>query len=175
MRSTAKQNRFRNLSELPSGSWQLKLKIDKKDVQPVCDTLNTAIAMRNDIYLKTHYRPAFLFVALADMSIISERDSEGVYDTVSSYFIINSYRLRDRKKRVRQTKSYHDAKEYASGYVRYHNQVAKLYNQWREEKFQVQLKNEQQFLVPLIQTGFDRSLWEKAATQCKPHIGHEYW
>ncbi|NAX34000.1 hypothetical protein CAG54_10910 [Vibrio sp. V27_P1S3P104] len=150
-------NKFKNITELPTGTFQVKFKVNGKDFQPYSNTLEEAIITRNDYYIKHNYRPAYLFVRMFDLSCISPRLEDG--------FQVNSRRLKDRKYMPRQFNSGVDANAFAIKWTKAYNAIAAIYNGKREVAFLEQIKKEQDHLKPFIQTGFCRDLWLESASE----------
>ncbi|MEZ9709433.1 hypothetical protein AB4254_12200 [Vibrio breoganii] len=158
-----KYPKFKNLSRLPSGSYQLKLKENGIEIQTVAHSLAEAIELRNSHYLDRGYRPAHLHILNFDMSCV--RHDIGIEKSGNAYhrYQVHSRRLHDRKYKPRGFASRTEADAFASRWIPAHNGIAAVYNGWREEIFLKQLAAEQALLVPLIETQFDLELWSKAA------------
>jgi hypothetical protein len=159
-----KSAKFRNLAVLPSGSFQLKLKMNRKDIQLVVKTLKAALRARNTIYREANYRPNYLFVKFFDESAIAdvigcERHSGNPYHR----FRVHSRRLADRKYSPKEFSSKVSATEFCKKWLVAYNAIAAVYNGWREEMFLEQIALEEEELEPHIVTGFDVLLWNKAA------------
>ncbi|EKA5635991.1 hypothetical protein OKZ62_001895 [Vibrio navarrensis] len=148
---------FKNITELPTGTFQLKFKLNGKDFQPYANTLEEAVVSRNEFYIKHNYRPAYLFVKMFDLSCISPRLAGG--------FQVNSRRLKDRAYMPRQFDSEVDAKLFANRWTKSYNGIAAIYNGKRESAFLEQIKQERENLKPFIQTGFSRELWLESASE----------
>ncbi|MBF4340752.1 hypothetical protein EAY39_08110 [Vibrio anguillarum] len=156
---------FKNLTKLPAGGWQLKLKKDKKDIQAFAKTLSVALKARNEIYLKANYRPVNLFVNAFDLSVVSDVFRIGRSGNPLHHYQVHSRQLSDRKYSPKGFNSKVAAEQFATKWIKSYNAIAAIYNGWREEMFLQQIKDEEEQQKPCIETGFDVELWNKAAKE----------
>ncbi|MGR5178877.1 hypothetical protein [Vibrio mediterranei] len=163
--SNKKVNRlkFRNLAELPSGSFQLKFKRNGRDIQPIAAQLTRALKVRNAIYLESNYRPNHLFVMFFDETVMA--DDIGIEKSGNPYhrFQVHARRLADRKYSPKSFNSKVNAAEFTKKWLVAYNAIAAVYNGWREELFLEWIALEEETLKPHICTRFDVILWNKAA------------
>lgn len=155
--------KFRNITKLPSGSWQLKFKKNRVEAQPVLRTIEAAIGARNKVYVLANYRPAHLFVNMFDMTVVA--DKIGIERSGSPYhrYQVNARRLIDRKYTPKGFSSKEAANNFAEQWIKHHNAIASVYNGLRETAFLEQIQRELDTLQPCIETQFDVKLWSKAA------------
>ncbi|MGR5296967.1 hypothetical protein ACPV5U_19100 [Vibrio mediterranei] len=160
------KNKFRNLTILPSGSYQLKFKKNGKDIQAVSKTLKSAIHSRNIVYLEANYRPAHLFVKFFDESVVSDDiGCESCSGNSYHRFQVHSRRLADRKYAPKSFNSKVAASEFGKKWLVAYNSIAAVYNGVREQMFIDQMALEEETLEPHIITGFDVLLWNRAAKE----------
>ncbi|EGR0468542.1 hypothetical protein FG064_16220 [Vibrio cholerae] len=148
---------FKNITSLPTGTFQVKLKHSGREFQPWAKSLGEAIILRNECYKRANYRPNYLFVKTFDLSVIAPHPRGG--------FQVHSRRLQDRKYMPRQFASKVDAEYFATRWIEAHNAIAAIYNGQREMNFLAQIEQELTELTPHIETTFSSELWLESAKQ----------
>ncbi len=151
---------FKNLTSLPSGSIQLKFKKDKVEIQPVVKDLKSALMLRNELYLKSGFRPNFLHVAHIDMNVLKEYHRK---DLANHSYQVHARKLIDHKYSPRIFSSKVDSTHFAQQHIKAYNAVVAVYNGERERQFLAAIETEVRTLTPAIETGFDATLWTNSA------------
>ncbi|GIB31807.1 hypothetical protein [Vibrio cholerae] len=148
---------FKNISMLPSGAFQVKLKKERREFQPYAKSLRAAISLRNECYKLANYRPCNLHIKMFDLSVIAPHPRGG--------FQVHSRRLHDRKYMPRQFASKIDAKNFATRWIKAHNGIASIYNGKRETAFLAQIEQELIEQKPYIEVTFSSELWLESAKE----------
>jgi hypothetical protein len=154
--------RFKNLSKLPSDSWQVKFKRDGKSFQPFVGPLDEALLVRN-AYYQASLRPNFLFVNAFDSDLVREVTRDERSGNVYTRYQVHCRKLPDRKYAPKSFNSLKDAQTFAEKYLVAYNKVAAVYNGERERAFLKQSLKEALELQPCIETGFNKELWAQSA------------
>ncbi|MDA0152372.1 hypothetical protein OH460_08660 [Vibrio sp. Makdt] len=158
-------NKFRNMTILPSGNYQLKFKKERQDYQLVAGDLKSALKARNKVYLTTNYRPNFLFVKFFDLTVLADDIGTERSGNIYHRFQVHSRLLSNRKYRPKSFRSKVDAEYFTKKWLISYNKIAAVYNGWRELAFLQQIELEVDNLTPAIETKFDEALWNKAAKE----------
>lgn len=155
---------FKNLSNLPSDSWQVKFKRDGKDFQPFVGSLAEALLVRNAYYQK-NWRPNHLYVNAFGNDLLREVTREERSGNVYTRYQVHCRKLPDRKYAPKNFNSLKDAEAFTQKYLVAYNKVAAVYNGERERAFLEQSLKEALELQPFIETGFNKELWSKSAKE----------
>lgn len=153
--------KFRNITQLPNGTYQIKVYDSVHEDRSVHKTLKEAIRARNEAYTRLGIRPQHMLIPLLQSHDMMGPMNKRVNGVDVLYHRVYSKRLSDRKAKYRTFRSINDAKSFAFAWTESHNAIAALYNARRESQFKIQIRNEEEHCIPLIKIGFDEELWKK--------------